>query len=283
MVRRLLASAAIIAWVLVPAHAQDAGGTADIITLQRLVFGLGEPSFPDTPEKRNAQLRLASAYAMGSAVTQDVQMACGLAESARHLASTMAGHDAGVQERATALRDEICANSRDWPDALGLALCPRFGIEPATLELGRGALLVVSRNGWTIEDRSGAHDGEWPLNCGDVVASMRLSRVAPPRGSRLAQRTFVELFVWHQSHRTDGGVGDRSLDWQLLEFSAAKGDLHQVDSAGVLVDPRASIWPTPPVPQAVAGGATFQMLRSGEVRWRFDAAPDLGIGVVPAP
>src|SRR5688572_20052714 len=76
--------------------------SSDVVSLQRLVFGMGESAFPDTPEKMNAQLRLASAYATGSGVTQDIQIACGLAESARHVASTMAGHDAAVRLRATA-------------------------------------------------------------------------------------------------------------------------------------------------------------------------------------
>ncbi|HET9271093.1 MAG TPA: hypothetical protein VFO31_23115 [Vicinamibacterales bacterium] len=141
----------------------------------------------------------------------------------------------------------------------------------------------MSRNGWTIEDRAGLHHGEWPMSCGDVVASMRVTRVPPPRGSPLGSRTFVELLIWHQSQRTDGTVGDRSLDWQLLEYRAAKGDLSQADSVGAAQDSRASIWPLPTVPRSVEGGAIFRMLRSGEVHFWFEGAPELGTAVIAAP
>ena len=57
-----------------------------IVDLQRLVFGLGDPAFPDTPEKLDAQSELAAAYAVGAGVERDIELACGLAQIARHLA-----------------------------------------------------------------------------------------------------------------------------------------------------------------------------------------------------
>ena len=96
----------------------------------------------------------------------------------------------------------------------------------------------------------------------------------------LASRRFLELFIWHQSRRDDGTVGDRSLEWKALEFRMAKGELDSVDSVSISVEPRASVWPAPPVPRTVRDGATFHMLRSGEVRWWFDRAPELGTGTI---
>ena len=92
---------------------------------------------------------------------------------------------------------------------------------------------------------------------------------APPAG------TGVE-----QSHRADGTVGDRSLEWHVLEFRAAKGDLNRVDGVGIVVEPRQSLWPPPPVPDTVRGGASLRMLTNGQVRWRFEGAPELGTGTI---
>jgi len=88
---------------------------------------------------------------------------------------------------------------------------------------------------------------------------------APPAG------TGVE-----QSHRAEGTVGDRSLEWHVLEFRAAKGDLNRVDG----VEPRQSLWPPLPVPGTVRGGASLRMLTNGQVRWRFEGAPELGTGTI---
>jgi len=79
-----------------------------------------------------------------------------------------------------------------------------------------------------------------------------------------------------QSHRAEGTVGDRSLEWHVLEFRAAKGDLNRVDG----VEPRQSLRPPPPVPDTVRGGASLRMLTNGQVRWRFEGAPELGTGTI---
>ena len=99
-----------------------------------------------------------------------------------------------------------------------------------------------------------------------------------------AQLTLAQAYVAgtgvEQSHRADGTVGDRSLEWHVLEFRAAKGDLNRVDGVGVVVEPRQSLWPPPPVPDTVRGGASFRMLTNGQVRWRFEGAPELGTGTI---
>lgn len=40
------------------------------------------------------------------------------------------------------------------------------------------------------------------------------------------------------------------------------------------------IWPIPPVPRAIAGGATLRLLPSGEIQWHFEGAPEFGTGTV---
>ena len=240
---------------------------------------MGDPAFPITMEKLDAQLNLAVLYSTGDGVERDPDLACGLAAIARHISATMF-NDQPMQIRAQRTRDDLCSGVNDMIAAMRLASCPRFGIVSRTADLGSGAFLTINRNGWRVEGSAGINDGEWEINCGDVVASMRLRRVAPPAGSRLHPRQLLELFVWHQSHRDDGTIGNRSLEWRIGEVDEARGEVKFVDGAGVLVEDQASIWPMPAVPAGVRGGATFRMTRSGAVRWRFERAPQLGTGVI---
>jgi hypothetical protein len=278
MVRAFGLAAAVVAIAAAaPASAQTVTA-AEVVTLQRLVFGIGDPAFPDTPAKMDAQLRLAQAYAAGTGIAQDVEMACGLAKIAGHLSLDL-GDDHPVHQRATDLAGEICAPARDIVRSLSLASCAHFGATQ-TLEYGPGAWLTVTGDGWTLDDPSGTQTGEWGINCYDVVASMRLVRVEPPQGSRLRARPIIEMFVWHQSRRDDGAAGDRSLEWYVHEVRPGQGDTNRLASEGIVEEKGELIWPTPPVPDAVADGARFRMLANGDIRWSFDQAPELGTGVI---
>jgi hypothetical protein len=271
--------AAAIAVLMTAATASGQTTTsAEVVSLQRMVFGIGDPAFPDTPAKMDAQLRLAQAYATGTGIAQDVDMACGLAKIAGHLSLNL-GDDHPVHRQATSLAGEICATTRDLVRSLSQASCAHFGATQ-TLEYGPGAWLTVTGDGWTLEDASGTRTGEWGISCYDVVASMRLVRVEPPQGSQLRARPIIEMFVWHQSRRADGAAGDRSLEWYVHEVRPGQGDTNRLASEGIVEEKGELIWPTPPVPNAVADGARFRMLANGDIRWSFDGAPELGTGVI---
>jgi len=279
IVRTFLGLAAVVVFAAAAPASGQTQTSADVVALQRVVFGIGTPALPETLDRIDAQLRLAEAYASGTGIALDIEMGCGLAEIADRQ-SLYFGDDHPTHLRATAVRDAICANARDLVRSLTLVSCPHFGVVPETLEYGPGAWLTITNDGWTVEDASSVHQGEWALTCWDVLASVRLVRVDSPPGSRLRPRQFIEMLVWHQSYRDDGTTGPRSLEWYADELRPERRDIHRLASETIVLEKGELIWPTPPVPEAVAGGATFTMLRNGDIRWRFERAPELGTGTI---
>lgn len=258
------------------------GTSSDVIALQHVVYGTSLPAVPDTPSKMDAQLRLAEAYATGTGIAQDVEMACGLAQIAGREALDR-GDDHPLNLRAMALADDLCANSRDPARAIGVASCPRFGLAREMLEYASGEWLTITRDGWTLEDATGVHDGDWGIECHEVVAAVRLVHVDPPRGSPLRARQFVEMLVWHQDFHIDRTTGPRSLQWYVDELRPARRDINRLASAALVEEKGKSLWPTPPIPETVAAGARFRMLSNGDIKWSFEDAPELGTGVIHAP
>lgn len=123
---------------------------SQIQDLQRLVFGIGDPSFPETPEKFEAQLQLAEAYARGDGLDQDPELACGLAMAARFALSVNEREDGPVYEQTRETERRLCAGVHDPQAAVRLGLCPRFGLEPRTLALGSDA---ARREPQRLDDR----------------------------------------------------------------------------------------------------------------------------------
>ena len=274
--RLVLALAALSTTAGQTAAAQSGDVPDRIVALHRLVFASDSA---EQPVKVEAQLDLAEAYAIGDGVEQDLELACGLAAVARRASDRL--DDDALLSRARRAYDEVCLQVRDTAAALQLASCPRFGITPETLTLGAGAVLVVSRLGMRVESATGSRETEWPGNCGDIIASTRLVDVDPPGGTSWPRRQFLELLIWHQSQRIDGKMGDRWLEWKLLDL-----DRTEIQAAGDIAmakETQSSIWPAPPVPEEIKEGATLRMLRSGQIRWHFERAPELGTGVIAAP
>jgi hypothetical protein len=274
--RFVLALAALSTTLGQTAAAQTGDAPDRVVALQRLVFAI--ESTPQ-PVKVEAQLDLADVYAIGDGVEQDVELACGLAAIAGRISDRL--DDEALLARARRMRQEICVQVSDPEAALQLASCPRFGVMPQTLPLVSGATLTVSRLGLRIESPDGTRESEWLAECGDVLASLHLVDVDPPGGTSWPRRQFLELLIWHQSQRDDGKIGDRSLVWKLIDVD--RTEIRADEAIIVVKDAQASIWPAPPVPEEVKEGARLQMLRSGQIRWRFERAPELGTRLIAAP
>ena len=253
--------------------------SSDVVALQRAVFGAGSPAMPETPERMEAQLRLAKAYAGGAGIDQDVELGCGLAQVVT-IQSLNLGERHPLHLRAATVAGQICANARDLAGSLTRASCPHFGVEGQTFEYGSGAWLTTTRDGWTVEDANGVREGDWAVNCFDVVASVRLVRVDPPAVSGRLPRQFIELFVWHQSYLHDGTTGPRSLEWHVNELRPEYRDVIRLERLRIAEEKGAFIWPTPPVPDSIAVGARFRTSLTGTINWSFDKAPELGRGTI---
>ena len=279
--RAWLVPAILFAIVVAPASGQT-WTSSDVMALQGVVYGTPLPAVPDTPSRMDAQLRLAEAYATGTGIAQDVEMACGLAQIAGRESLNL-GDDHPLHLRATALADDLCADTRDAARSMWVASCPHFGLTREILEYAPGEWLTLTRDGWTLEDATGVHEGEWGINCYDVVAAVRLVHVDPPHGSPLRARRLIEMLVWHQDFRIDRTAGPRSLEWYVDELRPARGDITRLASAVIIEEKGKSLWPTPPTPEAAAAGARFRMLSNGGIKWWFEDAPELGSGVIDAP
>ena len=86
------------------------------------------------------------------------------------------------------------------------------------------------------------------------------------------------MFLWHQLIRNDGTSAGRRLEWKVVEVLPS--GLPQADGAVLRRYLGGYIWPIPPVPRAIARGATLRLLPSGEVQWHFEGAPEFGTGTV---
>jgi hypothetical protein len=272
---------ALLAWLVLAAgvDAQD-DRTAErrAVALHRIIFN-GEPDGPRTQAELEAMSELALAYLNGTGVTMDVELACGFAEVAAHSSEALMP-DTPTARRASEVRALVCSEVRDIAAAWRTMGCPTFNVASRAFEIGPLLHATVDRSGIHIDAPSGRHDHELGLTCGEIIATLRHRRVPPPAGTDLRPRDFIELTTWLPKFAHNDPEPERTLSWRLIELRASDAEPAR-ETLPLLVEPEWA-WPTPPVPDRVAAGATLRMLTDGQVRWRFDGAPELGTGLIEA-
>jgi hypothetical protein len=251
--------------------------------LQALVFEhpqqllQGSPRYPDA----EAIQTLARMYADGQGVPQDLLTACALS----NLGSGAAVYQHGDRDpRTAAIQRQVEAHCvpltpAERRDAMQANRCFQLGPSPRILvesptrrvELGRAGVAIVER-GRTREYAL------MPLvRCAQQVPEVRYVRVAPPKGSKLPAREFVEIYAWHSSVRN--GQRLRTLEWSAVELTGPSVSLR---ARTVLERGEGSAWPARGVPAIFSEPVKFSMHKSGDVRWQMAGRSGLH-GVIGRP
>jgi hypothetical protein len=248
--------------------------------LQTLVFEHSAQGGNRYPEVDAIQT-LAGMYAEGRGIARDALTACALSS----LGSGAAVYRYGDRDaRTLAVQKQVEAycvplDAEERREAMDASGCFQQGPAAATLfatpakriEVSRSKLLVVEK-GRTREYALGPL-----LRCAQQVPLVRHVRVGAPKGSKLGGREFVQIFSWHSDVK--GGVPVRTLEWSAVELTPQSAVLR---ARSVLIRGEGSTWPARPVPDEFAGGAAFQMHKSGDVRWKMAGRSGLH-GVIGRP
>jgi hypothetical protein len=220
---------------------------------------------------------LATMYAQGLGVPQDLIAACSLAQvvfmatqfGAPKYAQNTTAYDAAVKE-ADGFINKHCDGLSSW-DRMTASVsigCFAFGMPEKVLALGPEAV-SVGRGGIWLRDALPERPQQL-MNCLERIARVRAVTIEPPSdaASGVAARHFVELLGW-----TGGqGVGEAAprygLQWQLYELRGKKFEVAAME----LVD-ETDHWPEPGLTEKFDDRLTLEMIRSGNVRWRLAGAP----------
>jgi hypothetical protein len=267
-----------------PGSWQEAYGRHDYPTaaalLQTVVFEhppQGADRYPDV----DAIQTLAALYAEGRGVTRDGVTACALS----NLGSGAAVYRHGDRDpRTLAIQKQVEAHCvplarEERREAMEAASCLQPGPAPTLLFSTPAKRIEISRSKLIVVER--AREREYQLKsfvrCAQQVPLVRHVRVGAPRGSKLGVREFVQIFAWHSSAKD--GVRLRTLEWSAVELTPQTAIIR---ARTVLVRGEGSTWPARPVPDEFMGGATFQMQKSGDVRWHMTGRSGLH-GVIGRP
>ena len=232
--------------------------------LQRAVFEPAEGRAPDPLATR----QLALLYADGKGVERDLVMACGLLRAHAAAAAELPGATRASRRDAAAIAERHCAMVATTQRAAAAAAtaCPRIGLK-------RGTTMTLEP-GWAIQfnDRSATvarygETREQPLGGGPLcrvqVLRLRHTPLATAGGSL---RHVVELVTVQSAWRR--GALTREIVWQLYEVRGLALDLAAVQRW----EAPGSAWPAPPLPDALARGAMFEVRDSGEIDYSIEDA-----------
>jgi hypothetical protein len=278
-----------VAWAQTAASAsqeswQDAYARHDYPTagalLQSLVFEhapQGGDRYPDV----DAIQTLAELYAEGRGLPRDAMTACALS----NLGSGAAVYRYGDRDQRTlAIQKQVetyCVplSADERRDAMAAANCLQPGPVSGVLFATPAKRIEITRSKLIVSDR--ARTREYPLSplvrCAQQVPLVRHVRVGAPKGSKLGVREFVQIFTWHATVKD--GMRMRTLEWSAVELTPQAAMLR---ARTVLIRGEGSAWPARPVPDEFAGGAAFQMQKSGDVRWQMTGRSGLH-GVIGRP
>jgi hypothetical protein len=251
--------------------------------LQALVFEhpqqlpQGSARYPDA----EAIQTLARMYADGQGVPQDLLTACGLS----NLASGAAVYQHGDRDaRTAAIRRQVEAHCvpltpAERRDAMQANRCFQLGPSPRVLVESPARRVELGRSGLTIVEHGRTREyALLPLvRCAQQVPEVRYARVAPPKGSKLRAREFVEIYAWHSSVRD--GQRLRTLEWSAVELTGPSVALR---ARTVLERGEGSAWPARGVPDIFSSPVKFAMHTSGDVRWQMAGRSGLH-GVIGRP
>lgn len=223
---------------------------------------------------------LALLYAEGRGVPRDAIAACSLARaaeiatqmSAARYARQPADYEAALAE-SQAFVHRHCESlpERERVAADQSIGCFAFGMPESVLPLG-GHMVRLGRAGIALADAP----AETLMGCPLLVARARSLTLSPPADAApgIQPRHFIELLAWRGGRPArDGGLlSDAApvytLSWVLYEL---RGDTLELAFMTDFLSSDA--WPASALPADFDDRFELQMIRSGHIRWRFEAAP----------
>jgi hypothetical protein len=238
--------------------------------LQEIVSGLELMIRPGPPEPFTA---LAVLYHDGLGVHRDPVMACALATTADMAvdASRYPSDAAGIARREAAIAASaafvasICNDlpAADRTTALRSSApgCYAFGMQEQVLAL-TGATVRVGRHGLSMVDDPDSLVEFW---CMPLVSSVQHLSVAPPRDAMpgMKSRDFIEVRSWSNGRSQDGEPRFHAVS---RIFEVRGRTIRQLTEASLR---EVSGWPA----GQVIAPTSYEMLRSGHVRWKVDGDP----------
>jgi hypothetical protein len=257
------------------AEAYKAGDYAKAADLLHplVIQGVVQPDSGDPEPPRH----LATMYAQGLGVPQDLIAACSLAQvvsmatsfSAPRYAQNIEAYDAAVKE-ADSFSNKHCDGLSTW-DRMAASIsmgCFAFGMPEEMLTLGTEAV-SVGRGGIWLRDALPERP-EQLMNCLMRIARVRAVTVEPPSEAApgVAARHFVELLGWAGGQRPGGEAARYALQWQLYELRGKKIEFAAHDVLDETLE-----WPPPGPPGKFDERFRMEMIRSGHVRWRLEGTP----------
>jgi len=210
--------------------------------------------------------QLAAIYAEGRGVPVDPVMACALAQFAEGQAMSIGGpRYLSETTRAAEIKKRYCTNltADERLEVLEQSACFPFNMRAQVIELA-GRSIRIGPRGLSFPEEP--REIRVPFGCLDYVAALRTTTVPPPQGAihGVKPRHFIEVFMW--SLRGPNGADGRVLTWSVAELRDNK-------LGSVVMDQPLSVeatrkWPRPGLPEEVESRLSFEMIRSGQVRWR---------------
>jgi hypothetical protein len=231
-------------------------------------------SFSTDPE---AAQQLAKLYAEGLGVPRDPVLACTLSKMA-YVGAMQRYQGSEQTSLAAALEVKHCGDlSAEHRNTAGQLMgCLTFGLEEQELDLGAHRARV-SHQGVVLAGVEGSE--VHPLQCARQFARIRVTTVRPPpnRAPGVGPRHLLEIFYWLD--KTQNSTRERVLVWSVFE---ARGKKLENISTEPLFSAADTNWKRPAMPAEVETGLTFEMIRSGNVRWRLaGASPQRGWLLLP--
>jgi len=228
---------------------------------------------------------LAHLYGEGLGVPRDPIAACALAEDVDFVAvitppkkpaqtlEDFVAYEAGLKE-AHDFAEDHC-RSLSAADRLTASRtrggCYSFGMPEQILTVGTEAVRI-GRSGITLGHTPRNDAGS--LMCLTVVAGVRSRTIDVPEDAAtwVKPRHFIELFAWRRIDpiRAPAGAVKYGLVWQVFEVRGR--EVPMIADQALWESPS---WPAPGLPDDLDGRLTFEMVRSGHVRWRIEGAPPM--------
>lgn len=230
---------------------------------------VNEPEQLSTTAPPEPFAALATLYRDGLGVERNPALACGLAMTAdiAHDSRRYPSDDASIDKREAALAesrafvaalcDDLSEADREIAWHSRAPGCYAFGMQEQVLAVN-GAPVRVGRLGISVAtDRDNVE-----FMCMALVTSVRHVSVQPPRDAApgITPRDFIEVHFW-----TAAPAGNEFHGWwRLVELR--RGRLLPGMDEPVL---KVSGWPA----GQVLSPPSYEMLRSGHVRWKIDGQP----------
>lgn len=210
--------------------------------------------------------QLAAMYAEGLGVPADPVMACALAQFAEGQAMSIGGpRYLSETTRAAEIKKQHCTNltADERLEVLEQSGCFTFNMRAQVMELA-GRSIRIGPRGLSFAEEP--REIRVPFGCLEYAAALRTTTVPPPQDAirGVGPRHFIEVFMW--SPRGQNGAEGRVLTWYVAELRDNKLGSAVMDQPALTG--ATWRWPRPGLPDEVESRLSFEMIRSGQVRWR---------------